>query len=254
MVYFRNSQGSNDNLNGIEFKSAIRKLLICHPIITSVDHNVITNATGILTVSSAVKKVKPSPLSIPDREFELQVEMCYEDIMLIEIESMDSYDDHMCAYIALSVEEKFHQNVKQFKYKCSICTAVLQSSDDKINDELLAMKADSKQPSNSTFKLVIFANAIFKIFSVENIQGYNFNSVQRTIFENLDTDDVYSNFHDVHHAEVSKSQEHKNDFVFELIKTYMTLKSRKIGAKITSQAQGELIRRKRKRAVILAGQ
>lgn len=252
--HFRNSLGSNDNPNAIEFKSAFRKLLICHPATTSVDHNVISNATGILTVSSAAKK-KLSPLPNLNQEFELQLEFCYEDIMLKEIETMDRYDEHMCAYIALTVEEKFHQNVRQHKYKCAGCSAVLYTSDNKINDELLAMKAESKQPSISAFKLVIFANAVMNMFSMEHGQGNSFNAVRQTIYERLDIDDIFENFYHVQHDENTfQHTNHKEEFVFELIKTYMTIKSHKIGEKVTIEEQGELIRRKRKRAVILAGQ
>lgn len=68
---FRNSLGSNDNPNAIEFKSAFRKLLICHPVMTSLDQNVITNATGILTVSSRAKK-KPLTSSNPGQALELE--------------------------------------------------------------------------------------------------------------------------------------------------------------------------------------
>lgn len=38
----RNQQGRNDNPNAIEFRSAFRKLLVCHPLLTSKDHNVIS--------------------------------------------------------------------------------------------------------------------------------------------------------------------------------------------------------------------
>lgn len=250
---FRNSLGSNDNPNAIEFKSAFRKLLICHPVMTSVDQNVITNATGILTVSSRVKK-KPLTSSNPGQALELEVELDYEDIMLGEINEMDRYDEHLCAYVALCVENQFHQNVKQHKYKCSKCTEVFQF-DDQIHDELLEMKGENKQPSISTFKFVIFANAIMKIYSSERKQGNSLNAIQKTVQENININDVYINFHNAHVGEeTTKVNHHKVEFVCEILKTYMTLKSKKIGAKITSAEQGELIRRRKKRAVIVAGQ
>lgn len=249
----RNSLGSNDNPNAIEFKSAFRKLLICHPALTSVDHNVITDATKILTVSSRIQK-KPLPSPNTDQDFELELELYYEDIMIGEINEMDRYDEHVCAYVASCIEEKFCQNIKQSKYKCGKCAEVFQT-DDKINDELLKMKTESKQPSQSTFKLIIFANAVMKMYSNERCRGNNFNVIQKTIKENLDIDDVYNGFLDVHHGEEALlTHGHKIEFISELIKTYMTMKSHKIGAKITEKEQGELIRRRRKRAVILAGQ
>lgn len=220
---------------------------------TSVDQNVITNATGILTVSSRVKK-KPLTSSSSDQAFELEVELDYADIMLGEIKEMDHYGEHLCAYVASCIEHQFRQNVKQHKYKCSKCTEVLQF-DGKMNDELLEMKSKNQQPSISTFKLVIFANAIMKMYSAEHQQGNSFNAIQKTILENMDIYDVYINFHDAHNGEGALTvSDHKVEFIREMLKTYMTIKSKKIGVKITSAEQGVPIRRTRKRAVILAGQ
>lgn len=144
--YSRNSLGSNDNPNAIEFKSAFRKLLICHPVMTSVDHNVITNATGILTASSRSKK-KPLTSSNSAQPFELELQLDYEDIMLVELDEMDPYDEHLCAYVAICIGDKFHQNVKQYKYKCSKCAEVLQFGD-KMNDELLKTNSHPLVPLN----------------------------------------------------------------------------------------------------------
>lgn len=180
------------------------------------------------------------------------VELDYADIILGEINEMDHYSEHLCAYVASCVEHQFRQNVKQRKYKCFKCTEVLQF-DGKINDELLEMKIENEQPSISTFKLVIFANAIMKMYSAEHQQGNSFNAIQKTILENVDIYDVYINFHDAHDREDALS-DHKVEFIREMVKTYMTIKSKKIGAKITSAEQGEPIRRRRKRAVIVAGQ
>lgn len=59
----RNSVGRNDNPNAIEFQSAFRKLLVCHPITTSMDQNCITDATKILTVSSRKPRSQPVQLA-----------------------------------------------------------------------------------------------------------------------------------------------------------------------------------------------
>lgn len=257
--YFRNRLGSNDNPNTIEFKSAFTKLLVCHPAMTSVDQNVITNATGILTVSSK-NKTKPSLLSVREQElreqeFEIELELSYEHIMLEEIENMEPYEQHMCAYIALCIEDKFLQTIKQHKYKCTKCAEVLISPGDKINDDLLAMKTENKQPSASTLKIVIFANAVMKMYSVEHLQGNSFNAVWKTIRENVDTDDVYKNFDcSEHEEEVSTRYGHKEEFISQLIKTYMTMKSVKICKKIAVEERGELIRHRKKREYIAAGQ
>lgn len=252
--HFRNHLGRNDNPNAVEFESASKRLLVCHPLLTSVDHNAISNATGILTVSSVIKKKLPLPPA-PQVQV-LELELSYEAILMNEIESMDQYEEHMCAYIALCIEEKFIQNIKNNRYKCKTCEFVLTSAGDKIQDDLLAMKAKEKQqPSRSTFKLVIFANSIMKMYSAERDQGNSSHAIMQTIVENLETDDLYDDFHVSHHEQDGLStQPHKEDFISQLVTTYMTLKAEKICKKITEQERGKLIRYTSKRDVIDAGQ
>lgn len=256
-VCCRNSLGRNDNPNAIEFASAFKKLLICHPATTSMDHNVISNATGILTVSSkGSKKPLPAKPQAQNEAIELELELRYEVVMLNEIDGMDPYSQHVCAYIALCIEEEIAKKIKQYKIKCSSCAFVLSAAKDKINDGLLAMKGEnSKQPSASTLKIVIFCNAVLKIYSTENYQGNNFNCIWRTICENVDIDDLYTDFAFIHSAEDnSTSIDHKTEFISEVIKLYMTMKSQKVGNKITQEERGELIRFKKKRDYLLAGQ
>lgn len=260
LVYCRNSLGRNDNPNAIEFQSAFKKLLICHPATTSMDHNVISNATGILTVSSkGTDRSLPVESQAQDQdqvEFEQELEISYEVVMLDEIDGMDPYAQHVCAYIALCVEEEIVQKIKQHKFKCTSCEFVLSAAQDKINDGLLAMKCEkSKQPSASTLKIVIFCNAVLKMFSAKCYQGSNFNCVWMTLCENVDIDDLYRDFAVIHSGEdESTSIGHKKEFISELIKIYMSMKSRKIGNKITEEQRGELLRFRKKRHYLLAGQ
>lgn len=208
----------------------------------------ISNATGILTVSSVGKKKTPTAAN---KNQALDLEVCYEDIMLGEVDAMDQFDEHMCAYLSLIIEEKFYQNVKNHKYKCINCVEVLKTDKNRIKDDLLQMKAECIQPTVGTFKIVIFANAITRMLSADSRQGNCFDAVQKVIEKNMDINDLYLKFHDVHEGEADG---HKAEFVSEIVKTYLAMKSTKIAAKITEKEQGELIRRKRKRAVILAGQ
>lgn len=253
---FRNSLGRNDNPNAIEFASAFKKLLICHPVLTSVDNNVITNATGILTVSSRIQK-NSSAIQILEPEFQLELDqesLNYEMLMLNEIENMDPYEQHMCAYIASCIEKKFIQNTNLHKYKCKECANVLLAASDTINDDLLAMSPEeNKQPSANTLKIVIFCNAIMKLISAESQLGNSFSSVSRIIGENIDIDDLFVDVNFIH-KEKELPTAHKIEFVTMLIETYMILKSHKIGKKISDKERGELIRHLRKRSVIETGQ
>lgn len=62
---------------------------------------------------------------------------------------------------------------------------------DKINDTILSLKPEAKQPSASTLKIIIFANAVMKIISQHRDHGNDFDMVLRTIFYNIDIDDLY---------------------------------------------------------------
>lgn len=212
---YRNSLGRNDNPNATEFKSAFRKLLVCHPIITSVDRNTITNATGMLTTSSSNKK-KPQRSSAQVQGYELEVD--YDQLMLEEISTIDSYQQHLCAYLALSIEEQFIQYINRNLYNCSECANILHGIHDKINDDLLAMKNDvgpAKQPFASTLKIVIFADAVMKNISAQPIQRQNVEAVCRTIYNNLDMDDLYTSAN-FEHVEGSTIVDHKDKFILEV--------------------------------------
>lgn len=222
---------------------------------TSLDHNTISNATGILTVpSNSKKQLKTLKPQMQYREFLFEPELCYEYVLLEEIGEMDEYEQHMNAYIASCVEEQFMKTVKQYQYKCTSCAN--QLSTDEINDELLAMKGEKiKQPSSSTLKLVIFSNFIMRKCYVEFCGGTDSNSVCKAIYEHLDINDLYMDF-DTTHDEQSESAllAHKQEFISVLIKTYVTIKSKQYGKKLTDEQRGMLIRHCNKRAVIDSGQ
>lgn len=219
------------------------------------DRNTITNATGILTASSSRKpQQKINIVRPPEQEYDIEID--YNQLILEEIQAMESYEQHLCAYLALCIEDKLMQNINRHLYKCNECANILRASEEKINDELLAMKNDfgsAKQPSESTLKIVIFANGVMKLISSKSDQGNNFGVVQKTIFDNLDFGDVYTSV-DFVHTEGTDFVHHKEKFINEIIKTYMTLKSRNIGRKITDEEQGERIRQRRTDAIHKAGQ
>lgn len=128
------------------------------------------------------------------------------------------------------------------------------NANDKINDELLQMKGTS-QPSASTLKIVIFVNAVMNMLSVQQQQGKCFNTILQIIRENLNIDDVFTEFYTIEHEEqeTSTNLSHKAEFISELIKTYMVMKSKNISKKITDIERGELIRYKRKHSYLAAG-
>lgn len=249
--------GRNDNPNAVELSSAFKKLLVCHPLVTSVGNNVITNATGILTVSSHEKNHKLPPV-VESRMLELELELDYDIVMMTEIETADPYEQHMWAYAALCVEEKFIKNIRSHKYKCDECADILLSGNNKIYDELLAMKdkdvGQIQQPSESTLKIIIFGNAVMKRYSEEHQSGNDVNVIHKSIIKHIDIDDLFNDYDFSHHVHEGPAQHHKVEFIDAIVETYMKIKSHKICKKITDAEQGELIRHTRKRAVILRGQ
>lgn len=110
----------------------------CAILITSIGSNVVTNATGILTISS--RSQKRLPQLEPNQAEPLELDINYEELMVEEFVIIEPYEQHLCAYLALCTEMKFLQNAKANKYKCMECAMVLFNENEKINDEFLAMK------------------------------------------------------------------------------------------------------------------
>lgn len=150
------------------------------------------------------------------QEYELEVD--YDQLMLEEICTIDSYQQHLCAYLALCIEEQFKKNINRNLYKCNECANILCGTHDRINDHLLAMKNDdgpAKQPFASTLKIVIFSDAVMKNISAQSSQGNDFEAVSKTIYNNLDIDDLYTSA-DFIHIEGSIIVNHKDKFILEV--------------------------------------
>lgn len=73
----------------------------------------------------------------------------------------------------------------------------------------------AKQPLASTLKMVIFADAAFAIISAQSNQGNNFVAVCKTIYNNLEIDDLYTSA-DFKHIEGSLIVDHKEKFISEV--------------------------------------
>lgn len=241
----RNSVGRNDNPNATEFASAIRKLLVCHPLTTSKDHNVITNATGILTVPVRAKKKQQQTTIQAETEV---IDINYTEALSIETESMQEFDKHVCANVALCIEKRIVRQINAaHKSRCQDCAKILYENA-KIDDALLAKKnADEhQQPNESTVEIVIFSNRVIKMFPRN---GVPFNQIEKTISKNLDFDKLYgaSSFN---HGE----QNHKEEFLANVVTTYLIMKSERIGKLIGDEERGAFIRSRLKNSVQRAGQ
>lgn len=88
-------------------------------------------------------------------------------------------------------------------------------------------------------------------------QGINFDEVCNMIIVTIHVNDLYRSFHLRHNNENDEEEEdeiHKTEFIRQLIKIYMIMKSQNKGRKIADEQRGKLIRHKNKRAVITSGQ
>lgn len=244
----RNSVGRNDNPNTIEFRAAFRKLLVCYPLLTSLGHNVISNASKILTVSSAAKKRPPPAIPI---QSEFILEVPYQEIIGEELAEMQPFDQHMCAFAASNTEQRVTRDLnRSSKSNCSKC-ALIFSQNDKISDALLAKKnirfAQIDQPCQSTLTLVIFSNALMKV--VPSGINKDYNSLGGAIYDNLNIDDLYTASDFEHNGE-----DHKEEFVRKVIFMFLTLKSESISKRLTDEQQGDLMRNRLKAYTHLSGQ
>lgn len=241
----RNSLGCNTNPNAAQFRSAFRKILICRPVITSKGHNIaIRNETGILTASSAPLSQASNTITF-DSEQDDMILLNYDEILGVEIKKIEPYDEHMFAYVAQCLENKIIQSMKKSKKSCSECINALTNENEKISDPILEnqdnVPSQIKQPCISTRNIVIFTDAVIRIISPSGIT--DFNSTWKTIFNNINLEELYSqtNFED-HQQQSVDSYGHKEKFVMEIIRTYMTMKSDNIGQRITDEERGAFVR------------
>lgn len=115
---------------------------------------------------------------------------------LIEYKEMDPYDHHMAAYVILCVKQKVVQQMIHCKnkFRCNQCiNLLLHDPIEKIDDELLALKDKNLQPCLSTENIIIFCNAVMKQNSNQFSQGNKFDSIWKTIINEMNTDDFYVN-------------------------------------------------------------
>lgn len=225
--------------------SAFRKLLVCHPLTTSVGHNVISNATGILTIPAA--HGKKTTASTETEEFET-ITINFTEAISHEIDRMDPFEIHTCAYVASCIENEIRKRSKtSTKISCAECVDIL-SQDMKINDQLLAKKNDvTVQPCESTVDIVVFSNAAINLITSDLKR--NFDGVQKTIISYLDMNKVYTGSDFIH-----SNDDHKEKFVAEVVRTYLKLKSQNIGNRVTDEERGAFIRNRLKSRIHELGQ
>lgn len=235
-----------------------RKLLVCKEIVyTNKYGNCVSNDTGILTVSSE----RPQQ-SIATDTFEqgkvFEIEFDYDTAVE---ESMEKFDQHLCAYIASTIETKIIEMIKkQHKKECSDCIAVF-TENEKADDDFITRKKskDCQNPCISTVHIIKATNKILDLLVDQFIyeDAYMYGSTLKTIMDHLHTEKLYTqSLFELHATPPKKSvlMTHKEGFIFQIVNEYMKLKSRNIGSRISEEERGNYIRHNYKKRIHESGQ
>lgn len=251
----RGSLGSNINPNRQQFESAYRKLLFFTPHISGEKTNCnIAFPDALLEVSSTTYRSEAFDISSAPQNIEILQD--YSDLIVAE---SGLYELHVSALTASRVQSEMSRDIKaRTLISCQNCLQVFDENL-KCSDNFIQRKQNRgqhiDQPCLSTMNIVLAANEICKI--VESADYIDIVSMANTIFKNLDIDSLYefSDFDTHAHKEVLRGElYHKNQFILNVVRKYLILKSKEIAYRVVIEEQTEAInKRKSRRKTILAG-
>lgn len=228
----RRALGSNDNPSAFEFKYIFRKLLICHQFVyNGLKSNCHIDNIPVLTVPvKHVRNMKPNIAHV----LAVDIDFDYESAIN---QSLSCFDDHLVSYIASAVENEIISKIRYFtKTQCPGCLPVF-SENIKVN----------------TTHIIKAADVIMEKLAISGGSGYS--QTMKTVFVNLNIDELFSKTDfEGHNHETSGAYTHKEQFLLEIIDTYMNMKSHNIGDRITEERRGEYIRHTSRKNVHFAGQ
>lgn len=250
--------GSNDNPSAEEFRSIFRKLLVCKEIVYRNNYgNCISNDTGILMVSSARPVHQRTATNTLRIGRILEIELNFEEVIQ---ENIGKFDEHSCAFNASTIEDKLIQTMNRCHKKyCVECIQVFEENE-KANDEFLKLKNETskvRMPCISTVHIIKVTNKLCELLNVCGTMHCDnmYESVLKTVMQNLEIEKLYTNSNFAIHIKKEASLlSHKDEFIYKVVDEYMTLKSRRIGARISEEKQGKYIRHNNKTRTHEAGQ
>lgn len=232
--------------------------MACKEIVYKNNHgNCITDDTGILTVSSKLSRVEQCAV---ERTFaqgnSIEIEFDYFEAINEEI---GKFDEHLCAFTAVTLETKIKENIRKgHKKECGQCTEVF-GENPKIDNDFLRLKSATsalQMPCKSTIDIIKAANKIFSLLEDKDMDvTHTYDSVLKTVMDYLEFDDLYSaTDFGLHTIEHSGPFSHQEEFIYKIVNEYMKLKSRKIGDRIGEKERGVYIRHENRKRVHEAGQ
>lgn len=229
--------------------------------------NCISNETGILTVSSGIVSKSQNEVGQPALIDLDGLDFIYKEAINEELEK---FEEHLNAYAAKMVEEKIKHTIQKQRNKCKMCLNVFHNNE-KINDSFIARKMltdvqnRQSQPCKSTVNIIKASNKLHDLLA-DN--GYDVKAIIMTTLQNLDYEELFeeTDFDDHSDPEMDETDEtvgygiyglhvsHKEDFISEIVKVYINMKSHNIFRKISDEERGDYIRHRNKKSTHFAGQ
>lgn len=250
----RSSLGCNYNPNVHQFMSAYRKLLFCTPFLSSI---VKTNCfvefpQQLLEVSSQASSI---PQHLIQRNTvlqarEIEIEADFNTFINIELEP---YDKHKFALQASMVEAEIKKKYKaQTASACQDCLSIF-GENLRMFDELVAKKLErgdiAAQPCFSTMHIILACEGVNDLLQ-SNAQIDYINVAKTIITQCLDIDFLFETSQFESHSKNRIENcpfSHKENFILDVVMTFLHMKSKEMCAKITLEEQEEQRKRRKQR-------
>lgn len=190
------------------------------------------------------------------KEYEIEFDYLgaiYEDI--------EKFDEHLNVDIASTIEQSITNTMERHHKKyCQQCIGVF-SENEKVHDDFISLKNLTNRyhkPCQSTVNIIKATNKILNILEDKEIAGNNiYDDTLKTIMSHLYIEELFmeTNFN-AHDSQETNSIlfSHQHVFIYNIVREYMKLKSRKVGNRISEEEQGTYIRHNFKKRVQEAGQ
>lgn len=232
-----------------------RKLLVCHEVVyDGKSANCITNETGILTVSSELhpkagqaRHQSHQPILLEPDEFDFDYHVAIN-------EEIEKFDEHLNSYAASKIEDKIKKSIQIRNAACKECYQVFQKNE-KICDSFLSRKISINQPCKSTVDIIKIFNKIHDLLPLE--REYHSKAIARIVLNHLSYEDLFTatEFEEHIYEQNEQSQmSHKEYFIFQIVNTYINIRSHNIYKKQSEEERGNYVRHKYTKQIHLAGQ
>lgn len=251
----RSLHGHNTNPNGMQFKSAYRKLLSNIKILAPESSNCKSFGTKLASFSPQtniyfVSSRRPKLNIVDDLEFQKDLENQQESLLgaylyLNQMKTNEYLTDELytssLAYIARIIEEK----IENTDFYCDDCKFVL-SENEKIDG--FSVGSIRTNPCHSTFRICKIVDRFLSLYQPGSKSNYNFNVIYYQIFQEIDYSKMYSNTsfeHDI---------THKHYFIKCVVDSYIQFKTSHIANRTTLEDYPQIIRSLLTRMIHFRGQ